>query len=60
MYSKKEKICPAYVWKHNSNHEKQVIPLMNPNGEKWHYPAVKKLSALLWGITSKHYCAFFV
>ena len=28
---------------------------MIPNGEKWHYFAVKKLSALLRGITSKHY-----
>ena len=25
MYAKKEKIYPAYVSKHNSNHEKQVI-----------------------------------
>ena len=25
LYSKKEKICPAYVSKHNSNREKQVI-----------------------------------
>ena len=25
LYAKKEKIYPAYVSKHNSNHEKQVI-----------------------------------
>ena len=46
--------------KHNSNREKQVILLMISNGEKqWHYLAVKKLSALLRGIASKHggfYC----
>ena len=37
---------PAYVSKHNSNREKQVILLMISNGEKqWHYLAVKKLSA---------------
>ena len=29
------------------------------NGEKWHYLAVKKLSALLRGITSKHYYGFY-
>ena len=28
LYAKKEKICPAYVSKNNSNREKQVILLM--------------------------------
>ena len=58
---KKKKIYPAYVLKHNSSREKQVILLMIPNKEKWHYLAVKKLSALLRGITSKHgdfYCLY--
>ena len=32
---------------------------MIPNGEKWHYLAVKELSALLRGITSKHYGDFY-
>ena len=32
--TKKEKIYPAYVSKHNSNREKQVILLMIPNGEE--------------------------
>ena len=32
---------------------------MIPNGEGWHYPTVKKLSALLRGITSKHYGDFY-
>ena len=62
LYAEKEKIYPAYVSKHKSNHEKQVILLMIPNGEKreaksegrWQYLAVKKLSALLRGVTSKH------
>ena len=40
-YAEKEKIYPTYVSKHNSNFEKQVILLMIPNGEKWHYFAVK-------------------
>ena len=34
LYAKKEKMYPAYVSKHNSNHEKQVILLMIPNREK--------------------------
>ena len=44
---KQKKIYPAYVSKCNSSLEKQIILLMIPNGEKWHYLAVKKLSALL-------------
>ena len=47
----KEKIYPAYVSKNNSNREQQVTLLMIVNGDKWHYLAVKKLSALLGGIT---------
>ena len=34
LYTKKEKIPPAYVSKHNSNREKQVILLMIPNRGK--------------------------
>ena len=57
---KKEKIYPAYVSKHNSNHEKEVNLLMISNGEKqWHYLEVKKLSALLRGITSKYHGDFY-
>ena len=53
---KKKKIYPAYVSKHNSNREKQVILLMISNGEKLreaksegrrHYLAVNKILALL-------------
>ena len=54
MYAEKEKIQPANVSKHNSKREKQVIHLVISDGKKWHYLAVKKLSALLRGITSKH------
>ena len=50
---------PAYVSKHNSNLEKQVILLMISNGEKWHYLAVQKLSTLFRVITSKHYGDFY-
>ena len=42
LYAEKEKIYPAYVSKHNSSRQKQVIILMIPNGEKlWHYLTVK-------------------
>ena len=33
--------------------------LMIPNGEKWHYLAIKELSALLRGITSKYHGDFY-
>ena len=59
MYAKKENIYPAYVSKYNSNQEKQVFLLMIPNEEGWHYLAVKKLSASLRGITSKHHGDFY-
>ena len=67
MYYKKEKKYPAYISKHNLNREKQVILLMVQNGVgcevksegQWHYLAVKKLSALLRGIISKHHGDFY-
>ena len=37
----------------NLGRENQVILLMITVGKKWHYLAVKRLSALLNGITSK-------
>ena len=62
LYSKKEKIYPAFVSKHKSNQEKQFF-LMILNGGKreakyeerrlWHYLAVIKISVLFRGITSK-------
>ena len=36
--------------KNNLKRENQIIVLMITNGEKWHYLAVKSLSALLKGI----------
>ena len=50
LYAKKEK-HPAYISKHNSKHERQVVLLMIPNREGWHYIALKKLSTLLRGTT---------
>ena len=44
----------------NSNREKQVILLMIPNRKgRWHYLAVKKLSALLRVITLKNNGDFY-
>ena len=73
LFAKKEKIYPAYSSKHDSNPEKQVILLMIPNDKNHqvkskgrraniccrHYLAVKKLSALLGGITSKHHGDYY-
>ena len=35
------KVSPAYVSRYNSNREKQITLLMIPNGNGWHYLAVK-------------------
>ena len=51
LHGNKQKIDSAYVSKHDLNRENQVIFLIIPNGERWHYLAVKKLSSLLRGIT---------
>ena len=58
LYAKKEIIYPAYVSNRNWNREKQII-LMITNGEGWQYLAVKKLSALLRKITSRHHSDFY-
>ena len=55
-----EKIRHAYKSKYNLEHESQVILLMITDGKKWHYLAVKKLSALFRGITSNHKETFIV
>ena len=49
-----EEIRHAYKSKCNLNRKNQVILLMITDGEKWHYLAVKCLSALFSGILSKH------
>ena len=49
-----EKIRHAYKSKYNLNRKNQVILLMITDGKKWHYLALKSLSALFRGITSKH------
>ena len=56
LYIKGKGICLAYISKINSNCENQIILLMisNKENEGWHYLEVKRLSALLHEITSKH------
>ena len=54
FYDKKEKIYLAYVSRHNTSREKQVVCFMIPNGGRWHYIAVKALPTLLREIMSKH------
>ena len=54
-----EKIRHAYKSKYNLEHENQVILLMMTDGKKWYYLAVKSLSALFKGITSKQKGDFY-
>ena len=49
-----KKIHVAYKSRHNLIQEKQVILLMNSNGENWHYLVVKSLPGLFKGISSNH------
>ena len=41
LYPKNENTDPICVSKQNSKHAKQVILVVFPNGEKWHYVPVK-------------------
>ena len=54
-----ENIRLACKSKHNFNRENKVVLLMITGGKKWHYIAVKSLSALFRGITSKHVGDFY-
>ena len=49
----------AYKSKHNLKRENQVILLRISDGEKWYYLTVRRLSALLKGITSRHNGDFY-
>ena len=50
-----QKIRHAYKSKYSLTRENQVILLMITDGEKWHYLAVKSLSALFREITGNNY-----
>ena len=45
--------------KHNSSQVKTSYYFNDFNREKWYYLAVKKLSALLRGVTPKNNCDFY-
>ena len=49
-----KEIKQAYISRNNFNFKNKVFLLMITDGEKWHYHAVKNLSALLRGVTSEH------
>ena len=49
----------AYKSKYNHKCYNQVVLLMITDGEKWHYLAVRRLSALLRRITSNHNGDFY-
>ena len=55
LHAKKEKNISCSCF----NCKKQVARLIILNEEGWHYHAVKKLSALLREITSKHHNEFY-
>ena len=54
-----KKIRHAYKTKHNLRLENRLILLIITNGKKWHYLAVKSLSALLRRITSNNNGNFY-
>ena len=54
-----EQIRLAYKLIYNYKCNNQVNLLMISNGKKWHYLAVRSLSALLRGITSNHNGDFY-
>ena len=53
-----KQIKHAYKSKYKNKRNK-IILLMITDGEKWHYFAVKSLSALFKGITSNHHGYFY-
>ena len=59
MLHNTKSIRHVYKSKYNLTRENQVILLMITDGEKWHYLAVKSLSALFRGITSKYEGDFY-
>ena len=60
MHPIKKEIEPEYILQYNYKRKKQVILLMiTDDGKRWHYLAVKSLSALLRGISSSNNGDFY-
>ena len=57
----KKEITPAYISKYTHKHKKQIILLMitDDDGKRWHYIAVRSLSAFLRGISSSNSGDFY-
>ena len=56
----KKEISNAYISKYNHKRKKQVLLLMvSDNGKRWHYLAVRSLSAFLRGILSSNNRDFY-
>ena len=56
----KKEISNAYISKYNHKRKKQVLLLMiTDNGKRWHYLAVRSLSAFLRGILSSNNRDFY-
>ena len=53
------KVRQAFISKHNSTREKHVDLLIVQDNRKTHYTAIKRISALLRGITSNHHVDFY-
>ena len=49
----------AYKSKYNLSRKNKVILLIITDGKKWHYLTVRRLGALLRGVTSKHEGDFY-
>ena len=59
-YDDTEQIRPAYISKHNNERDTHVNLLMIADEtNNWHYLAVKRISGLLRGITSRHNGDFY-
>ena len=54
-----EKVYPPYVSISYPNREKQVILVMIPNGEGWHYLALKKTISIIKRKTVKRHGDFY-
>ena len=60
LYIREKNIYSAYMSKFNLTREEEIfLMILNEEKEGWHYLAVKKLSALLHGMTSKHKGDFY-
>ena len=60
LYIREKNIYSAYMSKFNLTREEEIfLMILNEEKEGWHYLAVKKLSALLHGMTSEHKGNFY-